>query len=351
MGYQVKYIARWLDVLMITESKRSRLRDLLSMLKVGEEAKYVSGEHISRALDISREAVWKYISMLRGYGYRIDAKPRVGYMLVQRPDKLYPWEIMLELGKCDMVKEIIYYEQVESTQDVALRLAEQGRDSILVVAERQSRGRGRTSRLWISPDGGIWFSLIIKPRVNVRDVTLLSLATALAVCNTINSRFNLAARIKWPNDVIINYKKVAGILIDMSIEHDAINYAVVGIGVNANVSIDSIERMISNTDKHYYGSTSLMHELGKAVDRVRLLASLLRELEHIYSRLAYKDEILAAIRSVMMLGPVRVIEGEGNDAFIDGVAIGVDDDGSLLVKSYGMIKKVTSGYVHVRYVR
>ncbi|MEO9365287.1 biotin--[acetyl-CoA-carboxylase] ligase [Candidatus Nitrosocaldus cavascurensis] len=346
--------------MMIIESERSRLRDLLSMLREGKgeggeekEGKYVSGEYISRALDISREAVWKYISMLRRrYGYRIDAKPRVGYMLVHRPDKLYPWEIMLELGRFDMVKEIIYYEEVESTQDVALRLAEQGRDSILVVAERQSRGRGRASRRWISPDGGVWFSLIIKPRISVRDVTLFSLATALAVCNTINGKFNFAARIKWPNDVIINYKKVAGILIDMSIEHDAINYAVVGIGVNANVSIDSIERMIGYADKsHYYGSTSLMHELGKAVDRVRLLASLLRELEHIYSRLAYKDEMLAAIRATIMLGPVRVIEGEGNDALtIEGVAIDVDDDGSLLVKSDGMIKKVTSGYVHVRYV-
>lgn len=347
--------------MMITESERSRLRDLLSMLREGEEnegMQYVSGEYISRALDISREAVWKYVSMLRRrYGYRIDAKPRVGYMLVHRPDKLYPWEIMLELGRSDMVKEIIYYDEVESTQDVALRLAEQGRDSILVVAERQSRGRGRASRRWISPDGGVWFSLIIKPRISVRDVTLLSLATAAAVCNTI-SKFNLDARIKWPNDVIINYKKVAGILIDMSIEHDAINYAVVGIGVNANVSIDSIERMIGYADKnHYYGSTSLMHELGKAVDRVRLLASLLKELEYIYSRLAYKDEILAAIRATIMLGNVRVIEGEGgssgssSDALtIDGVAIDVGDDGSLLVKSDGMVKKVISGYVHVRYV-
>ncbi|MEM4278497.1 MAG: biotin--[acetyl-CoA-carboxylase] ligase [Candidatus Nitrosocaldus sp.] len=337
---------------MIVGSKKARLKDLLGMLRASKG--YVSGEYMSRMLNISREAVWKQISMLRGYGYSIDAKPRLGYMLIDRPDRLYPWEIMYELGGSSMVKEIIYHDDVTSTQDVALRLAEEGKDSMLVVAERQSKGRGRLSRRWISPYGGVWFSLITKPRVSVRNATILSLATALAVCKSINGSFNLPARIKWPNDVVINYRKVAGILIDMSVEHDVINYCVIGIGVNANVSIESIEGMMSDEDKgyhYYYGSTSLMYEMGnKAVDRVKFVASLLRELEGIYSRLSYKAEILASIRAMMLLGPVSIIEGEGKDARIrDGIAVDVDDDGSLLVKSNEGMEKVISGYIHIRY--
>ncbi|MCS6768730.1 MAG: biotin--[acetyl-CoA-carboxylase] ligase [Candidatus Nitrosocaldus sp.] len=354
---------------MIIGSRSSRLIAVLDMLEgAGREEKtghdvekgrreyrgygygYVSGEQMSRALNISREAVWKYISMLRGYGYTIDAKPRLGYMLVGVPDRLYPWEIMKELGECSIVSDIIYYGDVESTQDVALRLAERGRDSILVVAERQSKGRGRLSRRWVSPDGGLWFSLIVRPRISTGHVTLLSLATALAVCNAIRS-LNLPARIKWPNDVLINHRKVAGILIDMSMEHDRINYAVVGVGINANVSIESIESRIGDADREsYYGSTSLMHELGRAVDRVRLTALLLKELEGVYSRLAHRADILAAIREVMLFGPVRVVEGGGEAMAVDGVAMDIDDDGSLLVKSDHGVKRITSGYVRIRHM-
>lgn len=331
-------------------SEKARLKDLLSMLRASSG--YVSGEYMSKMLKISREAVWKQISMLRGYGYRIDAKPRLGYMLIDRPDRLYPWEIMYELGGSTMVKEIIYYEDVTSTQDVALRLAEDGKDSTLVVAEMQSKGRGRLSRRWISPYGGVWFSLITKPRVSVRNATLLSLATALAVCNTINNNFNIPARIKWPNDVVTNYRKVAGILIDMSVEHDIIDYCVIGIGINANLSIESIESMMSDEDRgyYYYGSTSLMHEMGRAVDRLKFVASLLKELESIYSKLSYKDEILASIRAMMLFGPVSIIEGEGKDVKTrDGVAVDVDGDGSLLVKTDEGLERITSGYVHIRY--
>ncbi len=336
---------------MIIGSEKARLKDLVSILRADE---YVSGEYIGRMLKVSREAVWKQISTLRRYGYRIDAKPRLGYMLIDRPDRLYPWEIMYELGGSAMVKEVIYYEDVSSTQDVALRLAEEGKDSTLVVAERQSKGRGRSSRRWVSPYGGVWFSLITKPKISVRNATLLSLATALAVCNIINSNLNIPARIKWPNDVVINHRKVAGILIDMSVEHDIINYCVIGIGVNANLSIESIEGMMDDEDKgyHYYGSTSLMHEMGRAVDRVKFVASLLKEIEGIYSKLSYRDEILASIRAMMLFGPVSIIEGEGRDARTrDGIAVDVDGDGSLLVKTNEGIERITSGYVHIRYYK
>jgi len=321
---------------------------VLGLLKDSDE--YLSGEYISRLLGVSRTSVWKYIKWLRDQGYIIDAKERKGYRLLEVPDRLYPWEIMHRLGGCTLVKDVVYYREVASTQDVALRLAEQGKYSILVVAERQIRGRGRASRAWVSPDGGIWFSLII-PSMRLESVTLLSLVTALAICNAINSNYNLNAMIKWPNDVVIDHRKVAGILIDASIEQDEIHYAVIGVGVNANISKSEIEPSIHSLgmdkrEEGYYGVTTLMDELDRCVDRLNLLGSIILESERLYS-LMNKDRVLLIndLCKRVILGRVSVIGRER----IEGYAIGIDEqDGSLLVDDGSSVRRVVYGDVHLR---
>jgi BirA family biotin operon repressor/biotin-[acetyl-CoA-carboxylase] ligase len=335
----------------------SRYIKVLRMLK--EYNGYISGEHISNILGVSRVSVWKYISLLRSkYGYVIDAKPRGGYKLLSIPDRLLPWEIMERLeGKSRMVKDILYYDEVSSTQDIASRLAEQGKHSLLVVAEKQLKGKGRLARRWISPYGGIWFSLVAKPDIHISSVSMLSLASALAVCNAINSNYNLNARIKWPNDVIINYRKVAGILVDASIEQDEMHYAIIGIGINANVSKDTIEKGIADyaregSDEGYYaygyGLTTLMHELNMKVDRVRLLADTITWFESIYDMLKHnKAEFIEEVKRHMVLGKVHVVSREER---MEGYAIGIDeDDGSLLINYEGRIRKVVAGDVYIRY--
>jgi BirA family biotin operon repressor/biotin-[acetyl-CoA-carboxylase] ligase len=322
---------------------------VLELLKSSDD--YVSGEYISRLLSVSRTSVWKYIKWLRDQGYIIDAKERKGYRLLEVPDRLYPWEIMGKLRGCTLVKDVVYYQEVGSTQEVALRLAEEGKHSILVVAERQIRGRGRASKTWVSPDGGIWFSLIM-PSMRLESITLLSLVTALAVCNAINSNYNLNAMIKWPNDVVIEYRKVAGILIDASIEQDEIHYAVVGVGVNANISKSKIESSIyslgiGKREYGYYGVTTLMDELNRCIDRLNLLGSIVLELEKLYS-LMNKDrvQLVNDICKRVILGRVSVIGRER----IEGHAIGIDEqDGSLLVDDGNSVRRVVYGDVHVRF--
>lgn len=306
---------------------------------------YISGEHISKVLGVSRVSIWKYISMLRRYGYTIESRQRRGYRLTGIPDRLLPWEIMDRLKGKSMIKDVVYYEEVESTQDLALRLAEQGKHSILVVAERQSKGRGRLARHWVSPYGGIWFSFIIKPR-HVSNIGMISLLSALAVCHAINSNYRLNAMIKWPNDVIIRYRKVAGILVDASMEQDEMHYAVIGIGINANVSKDAIERYIK--DGYSYGLTTLMDELKMQVDRVMILTDTIILFEQLYGMLhSNKAGLMEEIKRHMVLGRVQVVSREES---IEGNALGIDeDDGSLIVEKGGRIRKIFAGDVYIRY--
>lgn len=330
---------------MSAKDEDSNCLKVLRMLK-GSNG-YISGEHISKVLGVSRVSIWKYISILRRYGYTIESRQRRGYRLTGIPDRLLPWEIIDRLKGKSMIKDVVYYEEVESTQDLALRLAEQGKHSILVVAERQSKGRGRLARHWVSPYGGIWFSFIIKPR-HVSNIGMISLLSALAVCHAINSNYNLNAMIKWPNDVIIRYRKVAGILVDASMEQDEIHYAVIGIGINANLSKDAIERYIK--DSYSYGLTTLMDELKMQVDRVMILADTIIWFEQLYGMLhSNKAGLMEEIKRHMVLGRVQVVSREES---IEGNALGIDeDDGSLIIEKGGMIRKIFAGDVYIRYTR
>lgn len=237
-------------------------------------------------------------------------------------------------------REICCLEEVTSTNDKARELASEGaEEGVVVVSERQSHGRGRLGREWISPEGGIWFSVILRPKIGPREALKLTIITAVAVAKAIRENLGLDARIKWPNDVLIRGKKVSGILIETSTSHDLIDYAVVGVGINANIDLKSLPILIRST------TTSLMEEMKGVVERESLLQVLLMKLEtyyYVFTEGGF-DSILGEWRSLnCVLGAyVEVASPVGT---VEGWAIDVDGEGALMIRlKDGTIKRIVSG--------
>ncbi|MFQ5921180.1 MAG: biotin--[acetyl-CoA-carboxylase] ligase [Nitrososphaerales archaeon] len=327
----------------------------LKILKLLKRAggNQVSGETISRNVKVSRAAIWKYVSLLRRYGYSIVSKQGSGYRLARPTEQLLPWEVEDGLTTEFVGRDIRHFSVLDSTQDVAIRLAEGGAsEGMIVLAERQRRGRARVGRRWIAPEGGIWFSIILRPKLLPAESTILPLMGALAICNPMRQEYRLDARLKWPNDVIIRGRKVSGILAEMSCEADRINYIVMGIGVNANNSSRRVEKTVKGTEG-YYGVTSLMDELGAKVDRAALVRRILAEFEDLYTDLGARgaDRIISSWkeRSATLGMTVTVAF---NEMCFEGKAIDLDYDGALLVKlPDGDIKRVLAGDVYVRLLK
>lgn len=324
----------------------------LEILKILKNAKgrYVSGEAVSRRVNVSRVAIWKQISTLKKYGYKISSKQGQGYKLVKKSNHLLPWEIDYDLKTQYIGKKIHHFNFIDSTQDLAIKIAEMDTsEGSVVIAEKQRRGRGRIGRKWSAPAGGIWLSIILRPKIPTAESTIFPLAAALSVCNAIRDVCKVNAQLKWPNDVIINGKKIAGILIEMSCEADRINYVVIGIGVNANVNIQKIESHIKETPG-YYGSTSLMKEVGREIDRITLVSKIFVELEQIYLELEKKGSnmiIQSWKNNSAMLD--RNVTITTNEICFEGKAFDIDFDGALLVKlPNGNIERIVAGDVYVR---
>lgn len=323
--------------------------EILVMLKNVKNG-YVSGETLSEKTGISRAAVWKHISDLRRMGYQIASIRGTGYALEKIADLLLPWEVCGNLETKFIGKEYHHFVSVDSTQDLANSMAEAGfPDGTVVVAERQKKGRGRIGRTWTAPYGGIWLSVILRPKIPPAESTIIPLSAALAVCNAIRKTCDVAATLKWPNDVIIDGRKVAGILLEMSSEADRIDYVVVGIGINANVDASKIESAIKDS-AGYYGATSLIEELGIAVDRRKLLRQLLYELENAYSSIlrGHSNMIIKKWKQLShMLG--KQVTVSQHDSEIKGVATDLDVDGALLIRERGgEIRRIVAGDVYVR---
>ena len=326
--------------------------EILRLLKRAN-GRYVSGQTISKGVKVSRAAIWKHVSALRKYGYKIESKEGSGYKLIKSTDQLLPWEIKPSLKTHFVGKNIHHYHVIDSTQDLAIKLAENNTpEGTVVVAEKQKRGRARIGRRWAAPEGGIWLSIVLKPKIPTAESTILPLVASLAVGNAIRKECRLDAKLKWPNDVTINGKKACGILVEMSCEADKVNYVVIGIGVNANVNVKKLETIIKNTEG-YYGATSLMKELGAKVDRLNLTRRILAELEEKYVDLEEEgSEIIINAwkeRSATLGTTVTVAL---NEMCFVGRAIDIDYDGALLVKlPDGNIKRIVAGDVYVRTVK
>jgi BirA family biotin operon repressor/biotin-[acetyl-CoA-carboxylase] ligase len=306
----------------------------------------ISGADLSQKLKVSRAAVWARIEALRELGYDIEASPHQGYRLVSAPDVLHADDLDWRLGNRAVIGRVIrVFEQTTSTNDVIEKLARDGaKEGAVVFAESQTQGRGRLGRKWISPARkGLWFSVLLRPGLSPQAATQLTVAAATAVRQAIEGQTGLKAEIKWPNDVLLAGKKVAGILTELSAELDRIKYVLVGIGVDVNLNSSDFAPELRSQ------ATSLKIELGKPVLRVDLAAAILRELDSAYARvLAGEFNVIAdewekhcttlGQRLVINLGERRVC----------GLAESLGEDGALLLRTeHGHLERIIGGDVRV----
>ena len=300
---------------------------------------YLSGDQISKHLGISRQGLWKHIQELKDSGYQIEAVPHLGYRLESCPDRLFVFEVDRNLNTKFIGKKIHYFDYLASTMDSAMQLGMDGAPSgSVVLAESQIKGRGRLGRSWISPKyKGIYLSLILRPKILPAACPILTLMSAVSICEAIKEVVNLDAQIKWPNDLLIHHKKIAGILTEMNAEVDKVNFVVIGIGLNVNNDKKSL----------IAGATSLREQQGEEINRVVLLQDILRKLEDNYLLLEEKGEgeIINKWRNFTLTLGTRV-KVDYQHKHIEGQAIDIDSDGALLIrKDSGLIQKISSGDV------
>ena len=315
------------------------------MLKFLRENEYVSGEVLAQKLGISRVAVWKQIQKLKDMGYKITSDQNLGYCLVSRPDLLLPQEIQRGLSTNYIGKEIYYFPELKSTniiaKEKALHRAEGIGEGTLIIAERQSAGKGRLGRKWFSPVGGIWLSIILYPRLSPSYISRITLMTAVAVVRAIKICTQIESQIKWPNDILINEKKVCGILTEMSAELDIINWVVVGIGINANIDLrDFPEDIQENT-------ISLKETSGKEISRVKLVQTFLQEFEKYYEILK-RREFFSILKEWKLYSHTlgRKIRVDVGERIITGKAVDINEEGALILKKEdGELVKIISGTI------
>lgn len=321
---------------------RNRVLELLRAS--GNEA--VSGEEISRKLDISRTAVWKHIQTLKNDGYDIDSLPKRGYILRKIPNRLYPQEILAHLKTKWLGRAICYKDLIDSSNNLGKTLANNGcPDGLVVVAEEQGAGKGRLSRGWISPHAkGIWFSVVLKPSFLPEEASKCTLLSAVAVVKAINKIKGVNAAIKWPNDILLKGKKLVGILTEMNAEFGHINYIVIGIGINTNATPDDYPDEVKSL------AVSIADAAEEPFTRVELLCEILKNMEELYE-LACKEGFVSIFEewrkySCTLGQEVKVI---APDMTYFGTAVDIDEQGLLIVrKADGSIEKVVAGDVSIR---
>jgi len=316
---------------------------LKALRSVGDGS--VSGAELSQQLGVSRAAVWAHIEDLRALGYEIEASPHRGYRLLSAPDLLHADDLLARLGRTRVIgRDIRVFEKTTSTNDVIEKLARDGvKEGVVVFAESQTRGRGRLGRRWLSPSRkGLWFSVLLRPDLRPEETTRLTVASATAVRRAIEQHTGLKPEIKWPNDIHIGGKKVAGILTELSAELDRVKYVILGIGVDVNVAAADLPELRKV-------ATSLQVELGHPVSRAELAVAILRELDSEYARLAsgafgaVADEWAAHCAT---LGHDIVIR-TGNRQ-IRGRAEALGEEGALLLRTeHGHLERVTGGDVTI----
>jgi len=304
---------------------------------------YVSGEEISQRLGISRQALWKHIQELKELGYDIVAVPHLGYRLESSPDRLFPSQIRRHLSTKFIGKKIYYFDSVSSTMDIAVELGLKGlAEGTLILAEAQSKGRGRLGRVWLSPKyKGIYLSLILKPKILPNQASILTLLAAVSICEAIKEITGLDVQIKWPNDILIHGKKLGGILTELNAEMDEARFVVIGIGLNANNDAKSL----------IAGATSLKEQGKENINRIELLQELLLKIEENYALFQKKGSqpIIEKWRDYnITLG--RRVAVFVHKEHIEGEAVDIDIDGGLLIRrDSGVTEKVMSGdIVHRR---
>jgi len=309
---------------------------IIVLLKTGE---FVSGEIIAEKLGISRTAVWKQIKSLKDIGYEIESVKNKGYRLILRPDIPLPQEIKSGLETKIIGKDVVYFNKINSTNIYCKNLAkENAADGTVVVADIQEKGRGRKSRAWSSPEGGLWFSVLLKPDIPPQNAMILTMAASISLVEAIKETTGLKPVIKWPNDLLINGKKICGILTELDAEMDKINYAIIGIGINVNNPMDKDLESIAS---------SLKNESNNEVSRVELLKNILAKFDKNYDYVKSSD--YEKIRNLWfsyanIIGKKVKVKRE-KDVLV-GTVSDVDETGRLIVKTDSGFEKIISGDVN-----
>lgn len=310
--------------------------DILSFLISGE---WVSGEEMARRLAISRAAVWKQVQALRQKGYEISSSTGKGYRLTKKIDLLDADRISRSLETRWLGRDMRIYDEVSSTNAAALALLSGCSNGTVILAETQTQGRGRLSRPWASPPGGIWMSLVLKPIMPLCHVYQINMAVSVALCRALYAQFGLNVGIKWPNDLLIKELKICGILMEVGAQVDRLDYAVVGVGLNAN---DDLSQFPAD-----WRSSSLAVELGHDIDRCDLICRILEEIEVAIEKMG-SIEIFEEwrSRSLTLNKQVRITYAAGD---LVGEAVDLAEDGALILQIGDKQKRVLAGdCIHLR---
>ncbi len=308
----------------------------------------VSGESMARELNVSRTAVWKGITRLKEQGFHIEARPGVGYVVTGHPDKLLPELIQADLNTEIVGSRVLCFDVIDSTNSRAKSLATEGmEDGAVLTAEEQTMGKGRIDRAWVSPPGeNLLFSVVLRPRLLPAQVFRLNMVSSVALVEAIEEVTPLTPLIKWPNDIYINNRKLAGMLTEFSGAADGIEYAIVGIGLNVNFD-PSIHPEIGQP------ATSIRRELEKPVSRLELLRAILKRMDHHYLLLRQGQD--APLRDLwnsrsMVIG--KEVTVTSFNQVEHGMALSVDEDGALIIRNeQGDRKRVICGDVSLRLTR
>ena len=305
---------------------------------------WVSASDLAQQLRTSRTAISACIKELRLLGYEIEASPHRGYCLLHVPDVLHADDLLSRVtGNQVVAREIQVFEETSSTNDIAEKLARDGvREGAVIFAESQTRGRGRLGRKWLSPSRrGLWFSILLRPNLRPQAATQLTVAAATSLARAISQVSGLSPEIKWPNDILLNGRKVAGVLTELSAELDHVKYIILGIGVDVNLDTNDFPAELRKS------ATSLKIETGASLCRAELAAAILQELDRDYaliragrfSKVSDQWEAQCATlgRRVIIRIGARLVQGQ---------AEALDDDGALLVRTeHGRLERIIGGDV------
>lgn len=303
----------------------------------------VSGGQLSDELEVTRAAIWGRIEELRARGYEIVASPHQGYRLMQEPDLLYAPDLLSRTrGNRVVGRDVRVVQETSSTNDLVEKFAREGApEGLVVFAESQRCGRGRLGRSWWSPPGkGLWFSLLLRPPLQPPAATQLTIVSALALSRALAMESGLEPKIKWPNDILIGGRKVAGILIELKAELDEMKYVIAGLGVNINLTSADFPRELRPV-----ASSLKIESRGRHFMRPALAAAILREIDRDYFRLLQGEfASLAAEWEEQCCTLGRTVTIQMGSRRVSGAAEALDENGALLLRTeHGLIEKITGG--------
>lgn len=310
---------------MVVEMETTR-KQLIELLSKNEET-YISGQQLSKDLNISRSAVWKHMKKLEQDGYDIEGIPRKGYRIKQHPDKVTPHTLQWGLDTAWLGQNIHHYPSVTSTQTIAHQLAQEGAEhGSVIIADEQTKGRGRLSKSWYSAKSeGIWMSIILRPeQIQPQQAPQLTLLTATVLAEVLTNNCHIAPKIKWPNDILVNNRKLSGILTEMQAEQDRIQYIILGIGMNVNQQNSTLPDDIREI------ATSLSIESGQQWQLQPIIQQILQSLEKAYN-LFITEGFSSAKKTweqyAFRLGDVMKIKTLNEEW--NGKLLGIEKDGAL----------------------